>query len=98
MRIMQHASADIPQHSFDWSNVANKPVQTLPPTHLISLGSAHEQGCGVLVCSYKRTLQTIKWVHPNWECLTRKHLNQLLSKRVHRSPPLITRTTLYHHS
>lgn len=35
------------------------------------------------------TLQTaVKWVHPNWECLTRKHLNQLLNKRVHPFPSL----------
>lgn len=74
-------------------------VQIFPQTHPISWGSAHEQGCGVPVCSYKHTLQTVmKRVHPNWECLTRKCLNQLVNKRVHPFPPLTTRTILYHHN
>lgn len=33
------------------------------------------------------TLQAaMEQVHPNWECLTRKCLNQLVNKRVHPSP------------
>lgn len=99
MRIMQNASADFPELCLHCSHTADKQTPTFPPTHPISLGSAHEQGCGALVCFYKHTLQTaVKWVHPNWECLTRKHLNQLLNKRVHPFPPLITRATLYRHS
>lgn len=74
-------------------------VQIFPQTHPISWGSAHERGCGVPVDSYKHTLQTVmKRVHPNWECLTRKCLNQLVNKRVHPFPPLTTWTILYHHN
>lgn len=86
--VRRHASTHTPHHSFHcktflmWSWV---PI--FPQTHLISWGSAHERGCGVPVSSYKHTLQTVmKQVHPNWECLTRKHLNQLLNKRVHPLP------------
>lgn len=62
-------------------------VQIFPQTHPISWRSAHERGYGVPVCSYKHTLQTaMEQVHPNWECLTRKRLNQLVNKRVHPSP------------
>lgn len=71
-------------------------VLWFPKTHPISLRSAHERGCWVPICSYKGTLQTaVKWVHPNWECLTLKHLNQLLNKRVHPFPPLVTQPILY---
>ena len=38
-------------------------------------------------CSYKHTLQTeMERVHPNWECLTRKRLKQLVIQRVHPFP------------
>lgn len=65
-------------------------------------GRLMSEDCGVPDCSYKHTLQTaVKWVHPKWECPTRKRLNQLLSKRecIPFPPPLlpITRTTLYRH-
>lgn len=73
--------------------------QTFHHTHPISWGSAHGRGCGVPVCSYKHTQQTAeKQVHPNWACLTRKRLNQLLNKRVHPFPPLIARSIFYHHN
>lgn len=62
-------------------------VQIFPQTHPISWRSAHERDYGVPVCSYKHTLQTaMEQVHPNWECLTRKRLNQLVNKQVHPSP------------
>lgn len=42
------------------------------------------------VCSYRHRLQTgMKQVHPNWECLTRKHLNQLVNQRVLPSPLML---------
>lgn len=64
-------------------------VQPCPQTHPISWRPAHEQGCGMSVCLYKLRLQTgMKQVHPNWECLTRKRLNQLVNHRVLPSPLL----------
>lgn len=100
LQARQHASAHTPHHSLHCQTFLKWSwLQIFPQTHPISWGSAHELGCGVPVCSYKHTLQTaVKRVHPKWECLTRKRLNQLLNKRVHPFPPLITWTILYHHN
>lgn len=77
----RHASAHAQHYS---STLPTRPWISDPSAKLTRFlgGRLMSEDCGVPDSSYKHTLQTAaEWVHPKWECPTRKRLNQLLSKR-----------------